>query len=95
MNRIAIDRFDLGLSGIDPQLADAVRDALPGALQRLLARRLATAGNGAVTLQISTADLGTLDLPAGSNAHAAAEAIAAQLGDWIDVRLATSANQEA
>lgn len=91
MNRIVIDRLDLSLSGLDPQLAEAVQAALPGALQRTLARRLASAGAGAMSLQLASADLGTLDLPARGGALAAAEAIAARLGDWIDVRIAEPA----
>lgn len=95
MNRIVIDRLDLSLSGLDPMLAQAVQDALPGALERTLARRLATGTLGSLTLQLSSADLGTLTLPARGGALAAAEAIAARLGDWVDVRVATSTAEEA
>lgn len=91
MNRIAIHHLELSLSDIDPLLAEGVREALPGALEHLLertlARRLASAGTGAVSLQIASADLGTLDLPARADAHAAAKAIAARLADWVDVRV--------
>jgi len=94
MNRIVIDRLDLSLTGIDPQGAKAVQEALPAALERTLARRLAAAGGAAVSLQFSSADLGTLSLPARGNALAAAEAIAARLGDWIDVQVAAQTQEQ-
>jgi len=91
MNRIAIDRLDLTLSGLDNAAAEAVRSELPGALQRGLARRLASAGASSLVLDLAGADLGTLDLPARPDARAAAEAIAARLGDWVDQRLSAGA----
>jgi hypothetical protein len=95
MNRVVIDRLDLSLAGLDPQLAQAVQEALPDVLQRTLSRRLATAAAGPVSLQLSSADLGTLTLPARAGALAAAEAIAARLGDWVEVRLAAPTEAEA
>ncbi|MFY9512624.1 MAG: hypothetical protein WAQ05_16780 [Rubrivivax sp.] len=89
--RVAITRLDIGLTGLDPEAAQALQDALPGTLQRTLERRLATAGAKAVSLQLANADLGTLTLPPRSSPQAAAEAIAAQLADWLDVRLAVPA----
>jgi hypothetical protein len=87
MNRIHIDRLDLSLGEMDGRSAETVRTALPGALQRTLARRLAAAGANARVLDLSGADLGTLDLPAHTDPHAAATAIAERLADWLDVRL--------
>jgi hypothetical protein len=88
MNRIAIDRFDLSLGGMDAPVAQAVRAELPGALKRSLARRLANAGTAGRTLELAVADLGTLELPAQAPPRVAAEAIAARLTDWLDVQLA-------
>ena len=94
MNRIAIDRLDLTLAGLDTATAEAVRGELPGALQRTLGRRLqrgmAQAGTAGRVLNLDGADLGTLDLPARAHPRATAEAIAARLADWLDVRLAAS-----
>lgn len=91
MNRIAIDRLDLTLSGLDNAAAEAVRSELPAALHRMLARRLATAGASNLVLDLAGADLGTLDLPARPDPRAAADAIAMHLADWVDVRLSTKA----
>lgn len=88
MNRIAIDRFDLSLGTMDADAAEAVRGELPAALQRALARRLGHAGAAGRVLDLAGADLGTLQLPAHSSPRAAAEAIAARLADWVDLRLA-------
>lgn len=89
MNRIAIDRLDLSLDGMDTTTAEAVRGELPGALKRTLARRLARAGATARVLDMARADLGTLNLPAHTSPRATAEAIAARLADWVTVRLDT------
>lgn len=86
MNRLAIDRLDLSLAGFDAPAAEAVRGALPAALAQALRRRLADAGAAGVVLDLAGADLGTLDLSPRADAHAAAEAVAARLADWIAVR---------
>lgn len=88
MNRIAIDRLELGLGVLPAAQAEAVKAALPDALQRHLDRRLATAGLAGRVLQLATADLGRLELPARTDAHGAAEAIALRLSDWIATQLA-------
>lgn len=97
--RLVIDRLEIGLTGFDAGAAQAVQEALPGALsqalQRTLAQRLATAGLGSASLQLGHADLGTLDLPARVGPQAAAEAIAAQLAGWLQLRLADPPAQEA
>jgi hypothetical protein len=88
MNRIAIDRLDLSLGGMDSASAEAVRAELPRALRRTLARRLAHAGASGRVLDLAGADLGTLELPMRTSPRVAADAIAARLADWLDVRLA-------
>jgi len=86
MNRIAIDRLDLTLTGIDAAAAQAVQAELPGALRRQLARRLATAGASQAVLDAAGADLGTLSLQPRQDPRAVADAIAARLSDWVDAR---------
>jgi hypothetical protein len=78
-----IERIAITLQGISPDLGDRVTDLLGGALTRRLSDlKLRTAGSS-LGASIAHADLAAIDAPAGLDAHALTDLIAARLVDWV------------
>ncbi|MEO7232682.1 MAG: hypothetical protein ABJA84_00790 [Polaromonas sp.] len=74
------------LQDVSPDLGGRVTELLGHALQRQLSGLKPNGGGIArdMARDIAHADLGFIEAPAGADAQALSELIAAQLVDWID-----------
>ena len=75
-----IERIAIRLQGVPQDTGGLVADLLGG----VLTRRLSELDLHAVPADIAHADIGTLDVPAGIDAHALTELIARHLIDWLE-----------
>lgn len=93
MNDIRIDRMDVALDNLSPDFARAVAGGLEHAVAAELRRRLARSAGAGTSLALAAVDLGTLQVSNAQTARAVAQAIAAQLAQWLQQQLPAQ-NQE-
>ncbi|RZI83925.1 MAG: hypothetical protein EOP38_10860 [Rubrivivax sp.] len=78
--KLDIDHIAITLQGVSPDLGGRVSDLLSGTLSRQLSGlKLRTASSA-----IAQADLGPIEAPAGADAQAITDLIAARLLGWLD-----------
>ena len=80
---LSIERIAITLQGGPDSLGSDIAQALPGALRRRLSEsKLLVVGDG-LAMGTAALDLGVIDAPAGADARALTQLIAARVIDWV------------
>ncbi len=77
---LEIERLAITLQGVSPDTGGRIADLLGG----ILTRRLSELDRDALAADIEQADLGSVEVSAGTDARALAELIAGRLIDWLE-----------
>ena len=83
-----IERLAITLQGVSPDIGNSVADLLGGVLTQLLSQ----VDRQAIPADIEHVDIGTVEVPAGIDAHALTKLIATRLIDWLEREQQSSAN---